>query len=77
MLHIFSLVLERKDCIMSTSGAACALKSIKCRKSIMLEIKLEILRKNDEGMQLRDIVNLFNLALLTVVTIKKDKDRIK
>ncbi|KAG0717285.1 CENPB DNA-binding domain-containing protein 1 [Chionoecetes opilio] len=59
------------------SGSASAPKPKKCRKSINLETKLEVLKKSDEGMRLKDIANLFNLAPSTVVTIKKDKNKIK
>ena len=56
------------------SGSAGGTKPKKCRKSITLETKLEVLKKSDEGMRLKEIANLFNLALSTVVTIRKDKD---
>lgn len=49
----------------------------KARKSISLEQKLEILKKIDEGLRLKDVAKLFNLAPSTVVTIRKDKDKIK
>ena len=58
VLHIFSSVLEQKDCIMSTkhiaSGSAGAIKPKKCRKPITLDTKLEILKKTDEGMRLKE-----------------------
>ena len=42
---------------------------------VTLETKLAILKKI-EGMQVKDIASLFDMAATTVVTIRKDKDKI-
>ena len=51
-------------------------KPKRARKAITLDTKLSVLKKSDEGMRVKDIANLFGLAATTVVTIKKDKDKI-
>ena len=51
-------------------------KPKRARKAISLDTKLSVLKKSDEGMRVKDIANLFGLAATTVVTIKKDKDKI-
>ncbi|MPD00738.1 hypothetical protein E2C01_096232 [Portunus trituberculatus] len=48
-------------------------KPKKARKVITLETKLAILKKFEEGMRVKDIVSLFDMAATTVVTIRKDR----
>ena len=45
----------------------------KPRKSITLQTKIDVLKKADEGMRLKELQNLFGLAASTVATIKKDR----
>ena len=48
----------------------------KPRKSITLQTKIDVLKKADEGMRLKELQNLFGLAASTVATIKKDREKI-
>lgn len=51
-------------------------KPKRARKAITLQTKLDVLKKADEGMRLKDLQNLFGLAASTVATIKKERENI-
>lgn len=59
-----------------TSSSKGSDKPKKARKVVTLETKLAILKKLEEGMRVKDIAGSFDMAATTVVTIRKDRDKI-